>query len=161
MVIISCHVLFQEEKTMINDLKKMMMRAKIEKDTFKSSVLSTLIAEAIMVGKNDGNRETTESEVLTVIKKFLKGVNENIKLLDEMNKDKTQAQKEKEILESLLPSQLTAEQLEDEILKIVSVLPEKSAKMMGQVMGELKKKFDGQYDAKSASELVKKHLMNN
>jgi uncharacterized protein len=159
--IIICLVLFKEEETMINDLKKMMMKAKVERDSFKSNLLSTLISEAVMIGKNDGNRETTESEILAVIKKFLKGVNENISLLEEMGKDKSAAEKEKEILESLLPKQMDEAQMEQIIVEIIEKLPEKSTKMMGQVMGELKKKYDGQYDAKTASSIVKNHLMNN
>jgi len=146
------------EDFMINDLKKMMIKAKMEKDTFKSSILSTLIAEAAMIGKNDGNRETTEAEVLAVIRKFLKGVNENIKLLNEMGKDTSDAVREKELLESLMPAQFTKEQLEQKISEIISKLPEKSPKMMGQIMGELKKKYDGQYDAGTASDIVKTEL---
>jgi hypothetical protein len=145
---------------MINDLKKMMMKAKLERDTLKSNLLSTLIAEAVMVGKNDGNRETTEAETLNVIKKFLKNVNENIKLLDEIGKDKSDALREKDILESLLPKQLSEEELYAKIVEIVSALPDKSPRQMGSVMAALKKDFDGQYDGRTASSLVKKALEN-
>ncbi len=145
---------------MINDLKKMMMKAKLERDTLKGNLLSTLIAEAVMVGKNDGNRETTEAETLNVIKKFLKNVNENIKLLDEIGKDKSDALREKEILESLLPKQLSEEELYAKIVEIIATLPDKSPRQMGVVMAALKKDFDGQYDGKAASSLVKKALGN-
>lgn len=143
---------------MIQELKKIMMKAKLEKDLLKSNLLSTLVAEAVMVGKNDGNRETTEAETLNIIKKFLKNVNENIKMLDELGKDKSDVLKEKEILESLLPKQLSPESLEKVVDEIVAKLPEKSPKMMGAVMAELKKTHDGQFDGKMASEIVKKCL---
>ncbi|HNW82378.1 MAG TPA: GatB/YqeY domain-containing protein [bacterium] len=145
---------------MIQELKKMMMKAKLEKNLLKSNLLSTLVAEAVMVGKNEGNRETTEAETLNIIKKFLKNVNENIKMLDELGKDKNDALKEKEILESLLPKQLSSEDLEKVVMEIVAKLPEKSPKMMGAVMAELKKNHDGQFDGKMASEAVKKCLSN-
>lgn len=144
---------------MIQELKKIMMKAKVEKDTMKSNLISTLVAEAVMIGKNDGNRETTEAETLNVIKKFLKNINENLKILDELGKDKASALKEKEILESLLPKQLSAEELEKIIDSIAAGLPEKSVKMMGAVMAELKKTHDGQFDGKSASEIVRKCLL--
>ena len=143
---------------MIQELKKIMLKAKIEKDSFKSTLVSTLVAEAIMVGKNDGNRETTEAETINIIKKFLKNTNENIKLLDELAKDKTAALREKEILESLLPKQLSPENLEKVVDEIIAKLPEKSLKMMGAVMAELKKSHDGQFDGRMASEIVKKCL---
>lgn len=91
---------------LLGELRKMMMKAKLEKDTVKGNLLSTLVAEAVMVGKNDGNRETTDAETVAMIKKFLKNVNETLTLMEEVGKDKTQVLREKEILESLLPKQL-------------------------------------------------------
>jgi len=146
---------------MIAELKKAMMKAKMEHDTLKNNLLSTLVGEAVMVGKNDGNRETTEQEVLNMIRKFVKNVNENIKILEEMGKDTAKALREKEILESFLPKQLSVEELEKAVEAIASVLPERSVKMMGAVMAELKKKHDGLFDGKSASEIVKKVLTKN
>ncbi len=143
---------------MINELKKMMMKAKLEKDKVKSNLLSTLVGEAVMVGKNDGNRETTKEEVLALTKKFLKGVNENLKLLEEAGKDMTSALHEKEILESLLPKQMSESELTGAVEQIIETLPEKSMKMMGKVMGDLKAKYNGQFDGKMASDVVKKCL---
>ena len=143
---------------LLGELRKMMMTPKLEKDTVKGNLLSTLVAEAVMVGKNDGNRETTNAETIAMIKKFLKKVNETLALMDEMGKDKTETLREKEILESLLPKQLSEEELEKVIVEIVATLPDKSPRQMGAVMAELKKKYDGQFDGKTASGLVKKAL---
>ena len=74
---------------LLGELRKMMMKAKLEKDTVKGNLLSTLVAEAVMVGKNDGNRETTDAETIAMIKKFLKNVNETLALMEEMGKDNT------------------------------------------------------------------------
>ena len=83
---------------MINELKKAMMKAKMEHDTAKSNLLSTLVAEAAMVGKNDGNRATTDQETINIIKKFIKNANENIKILDEMGKDKSAVKRKRRYL---------------------------------------------------------------
>lgn len=143
---------------MLAELRKMMMKAKLEKDTVKSNLLSTLVAEAVMIGKNDGNRETTEAETIAIIKKFLKNTAENLAALEELGKDKTEALREKEILESLLPQQMSEDELFGRIKEIVAALPEKSPRQMGAVMAELKKRYDGQFDGKTASGLVKKAL---
>ena len=143
---------------LLGELRKMMMKAKLEKDTVKGNLLSTLVAEAVMVGKNDGNRETTDAETVAMIKKFLKNVNETLALMEEMGKDKTESLREKEILESLLPKQLDEAELVKIIEEIVAALPDKSPRQMGNVMAELKKKYDGQFDGKMASGLVKKAL---
>ena len=57
------------------------------KDSQKSTFLSTLYAEAAMVGKNDGNRDTTDEETVKVIKKYIAGANETIKLAKEIGRD--------------------------------------------------------------------------
>ena len=145
---------------LLGELRKMMMKAKLEKDTVKGNLLSTLVAEAVMVGKNDGNRETTDAETVAMIKKILKNVNETLTLMDETGKDKTGTLREKEILESLLPKQLGEDELAKIIEEIVATLPDKSPRQMGVVMAALKKDFDGQYDGKAASSLVKKALGN-
>ena len=95
---------------------------------------------------------------IAMIKKFLKNVNETLTLMEEVGKDKTQVLREKEILESLLPKQLDEAELAKIIEEIVAVLPDRSPRQMGAVMAELKKKYDGQFDGKTASGLVKKTL---
>jgi len=42
----------------------------------EASLLTTLLGEAAMVGKN-ANRETTDQEVVAVVKKFVKNIDEN------------------------------------------------------------------------------------
>ena len=49
-------------------------------------------------------------------------------------------------------------ELETVVDGIVATLPEKSMKMMGKVMGELKAKHNGLFDGKMASNIVKKCL---
>lgn len=143
---------------MLDELRKMMMRAKLERDSLKSNLLSTLIAEAIMIGKNDGDRETTEAEIVNTIKKFLKNVNENLLLLKELGKEQNDALREKEILESLLPKQMNEAELEAKILEIIAEIPESLVKTAGNVMSELKKRCDGRYEGKEAFLIVKKLL---
>jgi len=143
---------------MLTQLKKDHLESRKQRNTLKSNLLGTVIAEAVMIGKNDGNRETTESEILAVIKKFLKGINESIESLKKQGRDTSEIEKEKVILESYMPSQLSEEKLTIIINELVDALPEKNMKQMGKVMGEIKKKYDGQFDGKLASSLVKSAL---
>ena len=53
------------------------------KYTATATLLTTLYSEAQMVGKNDGNRETTDAEVVAVIKKFVKNIDETLSNLPE------------------------------------------------------------------------------
>lgn len=121
----------------------------------KASLLTTLYSEAAMVGKNDGNRQSTDQEVIAVIKKFLKGVEETLAASEEVN---TFALYEKQVLLSYLPTQMTEDELSVAIDKIVADNGFDSAKQMGLVMKELKAQYDGQFDGKVASGLVKSKL---
>ena len=143
---------------MLDQLKKDSFAARKEKDTVKANLLITLISEAEMIGKNDGNRAPTEDEVTAVIKKFLKGIDESMAALQKGGRDISKEEEEKKILESYLPSQMPEAELEKAILDIIATLPEKSPKMMGNVMAQLKDKHPNQYDGKMAAGLVKKLL---
>lgn len=57
-----------------------------------------------------------------------------------------------------LPKQLELDSLKGEIFKILVEIGDQSPKAMGAVMKLLKERFDGQYDNKIASTLIKSML---
>lgn len=63
---------------LIVKIKHDQLVARKNRDQIESTLLTTLIGEADMVGKNNGNRDPFDEEVISVVKKFLKGVNETI-----------------------------------------------------------------------------------
>jgi hypothetical protein len=143
---------------MFNQLKKDLFEARKTKNIVKSNLLSTLIGEAQNIGKNAGNREPTADEILGVVKKFLKAVDESIILLEKAGRDVSKEKEEKTILEGYQPKQLGEAELKKTIDEIVAAMPDKSVKMMGQVMNRLKEKYPNQFDGKMASALVKQAL---
>ena len=48
--------------SILNTIKNDNVTARKSRDIITSSLLSTLYAEAVNVGKNDGNRETSDKE---------------------------------------------------------------------------------------------------
>ena len=65
---------------------------------------------------------------------------------------------ELEILNGYLPTQMTESVLKDKIKEYVNQNNINSPKEMGRVMGWLKSNYDGQYDGKMASTIVKQIL---
>jgi uncharacterized protein YqeY len=63
-----------------------------------------------------------------------------------------------DIISRYLPKQLSAEDIEHEVKKIISETGAKGPQDMGKVMGVATKKLAGQADGKVISELVKKLL---
>ena len=62
------------------------------------------------------------------------------------------------VIEKYLPKQLSAEELESEIKKIIADTGAESAKDLGKVMGMASKNLAGKRDGKSISEMAKKLL---
>ncbi len=143
---------------MLATIRKDLFEAKKNHDTVRSNLLSTLLGEATAVGKNAGNRESTPEEVMQVVRKFIKNIDETIALLEKEGKPTEKEKTEKAILESYLPRQMTPEELGKAIDEIIAALPEKSPKMMGAVMAQLKERHSGRYDGRTASQLVKEKL---
>ena len=63
-----------------------------------------------------------------------------------------------EVLESYLPKQLSAEEIEAEVKKIIVEVGATSMKEMGRVMGTASKQLAGKADGRVISEIVKKLL---
>ena len=62
------------------------------------------------------------------------------------------------VIEKFLPKQLSAEELETEMKKIIAETGAESAKDLGKVMGAASKALAGKSDGKSISEMAKKLL---
>ena len=63
-----------------------------------------------------------------------------------------------EVLESYLPKQLSQEEIEAEVKKIIAEVGATSIKEMGKVMGTASKQLAGKADGRVISEIVKKLL---
>lgn len=63
-----------------------------------------------------------------------------------------------EVLESYLPKQLSQEEIEAEVKKIIAEVGATSMKEMGMVMGTASKQLAGKADGRVISEIVKKLL---
>ena len=143
--------------TLLETIRTEQIRARKARDGVRTSLLTTLLSEAANVGLNDGKRESTDAEVIAVIKKFIKNIDETLAV-----RASDDLLVERAILEGFLPSQLSEDELLAAVVSIVAELEldgqSRSMKMMGPVMKTLKERFEGQFDGKAASEAVKRTL---
>ena len=127
------------------------LTARKSKNAEATALLTTLLGEAGIIGKNDFGRETTDDEVVGVIRKFIKNIDFTLeKVHDESAR--ALAQLEKTILESYLPTQLSYDQISSEIDKILLTVDIKKAK--GAVMKHFKDNFANLYEAKTILEIL-------
>ncbi|KXK56782.1 MAG: GatB/Yqey [Chlorobi bacterium OLB5] len=132
---------------LIDKIRKDMQQAKIAKETVKSNLLSTLYAEIFTQSKS--GKEMTEDDEFKIIRKFIKNADETLSF-DITEEARGKLTEEKKILEAYLPAQLSKEEIE----KIVSGLVAEG-KTMKEIMPYFKVKYNGLYDGRTVSELVK------
>jgi uncharacterized protein len=136
--------------SLMDDIKARQLAARKAGAPFEASLLTTLLGEAAMVGKNLG-RETSDQEAVAVVKKFIKNIDETIAALRDRNQPYEQFAHERAVLEKFLPVQLS----EDTLQTLA-----KSQKDMPTFMKHLKENFAGQYDGKLASAVAKAVFQN-
>ena len=146
--------------SLLEKIKADSLTARKAKNTVRATLLVTLYSEAANIGKNDGNRETTDAEVNAVILKFIKGVDLTLEALKDSGDIARveAAQNEKSALLEYAMKQLTEAELTSVISDIVATLPEVNQKQMGTVMKSLKASYEGRYDGQLASKLIKQAL---
>lgn len=138
--------------SLLETIKTHALDARKRRDNIAAPFLTTLLSEASAPGLNDGKRESTDEEVLAVVRKFLKN-NSEVLLV---RPNDTVAQAEKQILEGYLPQQLSDGELRAALTAIArdAGLTTVTQKDMGVLMKGLKERYNGQYDGKAAQQAV-------
>lgn len=142
----------------LQQIKADQLQARKDKDPIAKPLLTTLLGAVEAIGKDDGGRETTDSEVELKVKNFLKLLNETIIAVEDKGGDTTTFEAEKVILNGYLPQQLTSDAIAGEVAAFIAEQDEVSMKLMGKVMGHLKGKFPNQFDNKMASTIIREQL---
>ena len=139
---------------LLNKIKDDLNNARKASDRVALTILTTLYSEAAMKGKNSGNRESTDEEVTATITKFVKNAKE---LLAHIDDTETRAKVASEIAtyETYLPSQMSKEELTSVITNIMEVAEGDVTPNIGIVMKHLSANYNGMYDGKLASEIVR------
>lgn len=134
--------------------------------------LTTLYAECVAIGKNDGNRPTTDSEVVAVIKKTINNNNITIGMATSAGGQGASSQAafaekvkycewENRLFTKYLPMQFTKEELAYKMDDFLSSLhPDNPPITMKHIMEYFKGRYEGMYDGKLLSVIAKDRLAN-
>jgi len=139
----------------LSKIKKDSLVARKDRNKFLSRILTTLIGEIEIIGKNNGNRETAEPETLKIIEKFKKNAEQSCIVMSDSGANSKELEpyiKEISIYQSYLPLKMSEEDLTNIIKDIIS---HDSDINIGKVMGFLNKKYSGQFDGRLASSIAK------
>ena len=111
----------------------------------------------IAVRSEENTEGVSDDEIILILSNMVKQRKQSIIQYEEGGRIEL-AEREREeikIIQEFLPNQLTNEEIQAEISKIIDTEDQLSIKDMGKIMGELKNKFSGRMDFGKASEIVK------
>jgi len=111
----------------------------------------------IAVRSEENTEGVSDDEIILILSNMVKQRKQSIIQYEEGGRIEL-AEREREeikIIQEFLPNQLTNDQIQAEISKIIDAEDQLSIKDMGKIMGELKNKFSGRMDFGKASEIVK------
>ncbi|WP_315923247.1 GatB/YqeY domain-containing protein [Mesorhizobium sp. SP-1A] len=132
---------------------------KARTDNAKIMLLNTLVGEAARVGKDAGNRETTDAETMAVVKKFVKNAEQTLVDLTKYGRDTGSIQNEIAILATYLPAAVPVGEVEKAVEEIVAGLDDPKAKSaIGMVNKALKERFGDAFDGSTMVPIAKRIL---
>ena len=145
------------EQKIMADLKTAMLA----KDEKSLRALRAIKAAILLAKTSEGaGGELKEDDEIKLLQKLVKQRKDSLEIYQQQKRtDLAQKEQEEiEVIEKFLPKQLSAEELQLEIKKIIAETGATSPADMGKVMGAATKKLSGKADGKTISATVKELL---
>ena len=141
------------KERLMEDLKESMKT----KDTVRKNAVQMVRASILQIEKDKGI-EVEDEKIIDIIAKEVKTKKD---ALNDFEKAERQdlidlTNREIEILQEYLPKQLSQEEIEVEVRKIISEIGATSMKDMGTIMKEAKVKMGAAAEGKTINEIAKK-----
>jgi len=143
--------------TIKEQIQKSMKDAMRAKDTLRLECLR-MAKGAILVKEKASSKDVTEDEVVAVLRTEVKKRQQSIELFEEHDKmeEADAARQEIVVLESFLPQQLSAEDLEAKVRAYLADHPD--INHAGKLTGAMKKELGDAADGKMLNEICRKAL---
>ena len=141
----------------INEAIKTAMR---EKDKVALDSLRAVKSQILLIKTEAKGADVSAEQEIAILQRMIKQRKDSYEQFVSQNRtDLAEVEAaQMKVIEQFLPAQLTAEELETEIKKIIAETGAESIKDLGKVMGTASKALAGKSDGKSISEMVKKLL---
>lgn len=140
------------------DLKKLKIGFYKSGDKNRVSAVNAVLSEIELIESRQ-NKTLSELEIDAVIKKTVSMFDEMTDLAEKANRDTSETILKADYLQSLLPKQLTEEEIIEEVRKAIVESGAMNIGEMGKAMAWLKKEHGSSLDMKIASEKVREALL--
>lgn len=141
----------------INEAIKTAMR---EKDKIALDSLRAVKSQILLLKTEAKGADVSAEQEIAILQRMIKQRKDSYEQFVAQNRNDLAEVElaQMKVIEQFLPAQLSAEELEAEIKKIIAEVGAESLKDLGKVMGTASKTLAGKSDGKSISEMVKKLL---
>jgi len=142
------------EEKVNNDIKAAMLA----KDTKKLDALRAIKSEILLLKSSE--KGTSDDAEMKAMMKMVKQRKETADIYKSQNRPELEEIElfQASVIESFLPKQMGAEELEAAIKSVITSVGASSMADMGKVMGVASKQLAGKAEGKAISEMVKKLL---
>lgn len=141
----------------ISEAIKTAMRAK---DRVALDSLRAVKSQILLLKTEARGAEVSEDQEIAILQRMIKQRKDSYEQFSAQGRNDLAEVEDAQmkVIEKFLPQQLSTEELEAEMKKIISEAGAESIKDLGKVMGVASKTFAGRSDGKSISEMAKKLL---
>ena len=132
-----------------------------DKNTYPTlRLVVSAIKDAEIAGRSKGQKEMTDADITTILKKMIKQRNESCEVYKKAGRSELLENEEKEIgvISVFLPKQLNQEETKKICADAIKSVGASSMKDMGKVMGLLKSKHSDTLDFSKVSSIIKELL---
>lgn len=141
----------------INDAIKTAMK---EKDKVALDSLRAVKSQILLLKTEAKGAEVSAEQEIAILQRMIKQRKDSFEQFVAQGRNDLAEVEEAQmkVIEKYLPAQLSSEELEAEMKKIIAEAGAETMKDLGKVMGIASKAFAGKSDGKSISEMAKKLL---
>ena len=134
--------------------------AMLAKEKVRLESLRAIKAAIVLAKTADGSESISDEAVVKIIQKLVKQRKETAQIYKQQNREELAAQElaEAAAMEVYLPKQMSEEELEAELKKIIAQVGATGPQDMGKVMGTATKALAGKAEGRMISAMVKKLL---
>ena len=147
--------------TLKEQIQSKFIEAMKAKDNVSKSALSGLKAKITEAEKANGNISLGDTEIVKVVSSAIKQRKQSVDAFEQAGRTDLVDKEKGEILvlEAFLPKQMTEEEIEKAVRKIILGMTDVSTNpnaLQGKTMGAFNKAYSGQADSKVVMEIIKK-----
>ncbi|MBB4807348.1 uncharacterized protein YqeY [Chryseobacterium defluvii] len=143
-----------------NTINEAIKTAMKEKDRVALDSLRAVKSQILLLKTEAKGAEVSTEQEIAILQRMIKQRKDSHEQFTAQGRQDLAEVEEAQmkVIEQFLPKQLTLEELEAEMKKIISETGAESMKDLGKVMGSASKALAGKSDGKSISEMAKKLL---